>query len=211
MAETYIKGEQIQEVHNDHEPRYANSKRQKQAARDLLAGKLKAPLDASILPNDQDREALRASGAQKYDLPLRMVAMIMEDDPRVKREPVGVGPRAMSVATKIEMIGNALKDLIYPREPIVDTLFNEGDAYCVTQPSTTAWDEKMPDSMYDDPDTKTRVSKRYAVDAKGRGQDDEHYEKARGSGLSVDFRAHEGMYGSFLYATCEKRGDCEHS
>lgn len=161
--------------------------RQAQAARDLLAGRIKAPLDASILPGEADREALRSSAPTKYWLPIRLAAKIEEETLELNREPIGIGQRAQNVATKIKQIDNAAASQIYPSGPVTDNLFNEGACFVITQPEMSNW-ANTPTSMYDDPDTKKQLSKRYAVDGKGRGEDDEHYERSRRAGLSVDFK-----------------------
>lgn len=172
MAE-YIQDKDIPALYDEHEPRYANSRREQRASRDFLAGRLKAPLDASILPGDTDREALRYSSPQKLWLPQKILGMLNEDTPEIKREPVGIGPRAQSVASRIEMIDNALAGLKYPDDVVNDLLLNEGAAIVVTMPAMAAWDG-VPTEMYED-EERTTIKRAYAVDGKGRGEDDGYY------------------------------------
>jgi hypothetical protein len=181
----YIEGHDIQTVYDDHSARYAVSQRKQNAARDLLAGKMKAPLDESILPGSADRESLRSSIPEKFVVPIKTEAMIAEKKSRVKRFPVGIGQRAMATATKIEQIDNALVDQLYPEDVIIDNLLQEGAAICVTQPMTSFW-AKAPDSMYEDPDNLTGIKKKYAVDKDGRSEDDDYYAEG-----NRKFRAHE--------------------
>ena len=182
----YIEGKAISEVYDDHSARYANSQRKQQAARDLLAGKMKAPLDESILPGSADREHLRSSIPEKYVVPIKTEAMLSEKEIRLKRFPVGIGQRAMTTATKIEQIDNALAGLCYPDAPVTDNLLQEGAAIVVTQPMTSFW-AAAPDSMYED-DEMTTVKKRYAVDKDGRSEDDDYYTEP---GSSRKFRAND--------------------
>jgi len=170
----FIRGKDIQALWDEHQPRYDNAMRQAQAARDLLAGRIRAPLDASILPGEADREALRSSTPAKFWLPLRIVAKIREEKLQIDREPIGIGQRAQNVATKIKQIDNAAASELYPDGPVTDNLFNEGACFVITQPEMSHW-AGTPDSMYDDPDSKTTIKKRYAVDSRGRGEDDDYY------------------------------------
>lgn len=174
----FIKGKDIASLYDEHQSRYDTSMRQMQAARDLLAGRIKAPLDASILPGEDDREALRSSTPAKYWLPMRIAAKIQAKEYRIKRYPIGIGQRAMSAATKVEQVDNAAADMLYPDGPVTDNLLNEGACFVVTQPQMSLW-SATPDSMYDDPESRTKISKRYAVDSKGRGEDDDYYVESK--------------------------------
>jgi hypothetical protein len=190
----FIIGQEIAALYEEHLPRYSTSMQQMQEARDLLAGRIKAPLDASILPGEADREALRSSTPDKYWLPLRIKAKISRQELRIKREPVGIGTNAMKAATYVEMVDNAAADLGYPGDVVDDLLLNEGAAFVVTQPQMSLW-SATPDSMYDDKDERTKVSKRYALDSKGRAQDDEYYTEP---GSRRQFKAHESKSAEYF-------------
>lgn len=176
-------------VYDDHQPRYATSQRKAQAARDFLAGKIKAPLDASILPGSADREALRASNTQKYFMPIKVNAMLVKDDIRLTRYPVGVGPRAMAAATKVEQVDNAVAELIYPHLVVTDLLLQEGAAFNITQPAMSFWGRTP--KMFTNEDEEI-IDKRYSVDKHGRGEDDPYY--AEGKRKYREDRSKSGEY-----------------
>ena len=192
MAE-YIQDDNIQALFDEHNPRYANSQREQQASRDLMSGKLKAPLDVSILPGESDREALRYSGPGKIWLPQKILGMLNEDKAEIKREPVGIGTRAQTAATRVEVIDNAVASERYPDNVVNDLLLIEGAAVVVTQPDMSCWDG-TPDSMYDDAE-RTKLSKKYAVDSRDRGEDDDYYTEP---GNRRKFKANESKSAAYF-------------
>lgn len=178
MAE-YITGKEITEVYAEQLQYVQRSQKRKQAARDLLAGLIRAPLDESILPGDSfGREALRASSVQKYKLALDVLNKMIARQATAKRYPVGMGSRAMGAASKLEVSINAGMDQTFPHDAVLDLLLNESDALVITQLNTTHYD-KNPHNSLTVSGPGSAIKAQYAVDSKGRAAEDPYYSGKR--------------------------------
>lgn len=165
-----ITGVDVKAICDEAFDKLAVSRERVQAARDLLAGKTRAPLPGNL--KGYDPEQFRQSSPQKFTLPLKLMNTILRKSLAVKRYPVGESPRAQTVATRIEQPMQAVMDLLYPDSAATDLLLNEGEGAVVILPYPADWKD-APDSLY--AEDNTTIRRRYQRDRQGRAASDEEY------------------------------------
>lgn len=165
-----IEGKAIATLWNEQEDLYRASYTKIEAARNMLAGRTQAPLPDKI--QLEDRDAFRVSLPEKYTVPLHLLNKLTEMKVELKRYPVGAGPRALTVATRIEQNVNAYMTRLYPLAATIDLLLNEGECAVICAPVSTAW-EHVPE-LYED--NTRRVKRRFQRDRDGRARDDAYFQ-----------------------------------
>ena len=165
-----ITGRDVKDQVDDAFTKLSVSRERVQSARDLLAGKIKAPLPGNL--KGYDPEQFRQSSPQKFTIPLKLLNTILRKSLAVKRYPVGESPRAQTVATRIEQPLQAVMDALYPDSSVTDLLLNEAEGAVIVLPDLVDW-KKTPRSLYDEDDTTIR--RRYQRDRRGRAATDDEY------------------------------------
>lgn len=173
----FLLGHDIKAVYDEQWALLPETPRRIQAARDLLAGRIKAPIDASIMPGEQDREQLRVSLSQKYTMALKLMAKLLAKAPEPTRLMDGsAGLTAERHATQIERAAKAGMDQLYPRDVVIDNLLNEGECAVKVVPAMAHWDG-IP-TLHRDGDPEQGIKSTYQVDSRGRKADDPWYRDA---------------------------------
>ena len=195
----YITGKEIGELYTEQDGNGSKTRARIEQARALLAGDLRAPLDASIMPGERDREQLRVSLSQKYTLALKLLNQVLQKKPEPLREQSASGIAAEQHATQIERAAKAGMDRLYPRDAIVDNILNEGEGGAKCVPAMVHWDGlPFMHNARDEP--KSGIKSTYALDKDGRSGSDPRYAesgekfKADRSKSSKYFRDREADY-----------------
>ena len=115
-------------------------------ARDLLAGKKRAPMPEEF--SLEDREAFRADGPDKYERARETARRLAAKKARIDRPVIGLGEATKKVSTKIETFANGLLDELFPDLPAVDILLNEGEAMLEMLPMPAYWERV--ETLYDE-------------------------------------------------------------
>lgn len=166
-------GREVRELREDYWPLMPNTRQVATAARKMLAGK-----DTMVLPATVQ---MAGSDAWISDLPHKRMAPQRTRQKLIaklwdlKRPPASGGPRALSVATRIEQPLTAImrdEDAGFPWEDVNDLLYIEGIAFSTVNLDMADW--RKPFSLYGVDGT--TVASRYAVDGAGKLRGDTGYD-----------------------------------
>lgn len=142
---------QIREVERAYWPMWTKTRHRAQMARDLTTGKLQAAIPQEFIDAVDDVDNFRVDTPFKYTEPLAIKQALAKKSPEIKREPAGIGPRALENATSAEQGINAVmsrRDGGFRWPAVVDLALLEGLALHITMPAQAAFD--APKLMGDD-------------------------------------------------------------
>lgn len=165
---------QIRAVETAYWPLFQKTRHRADMSRKLTTGQLEASIPQEFVDAVDSVDPFRVDTPFKYTEPLSIKQALSKVRAEVKREPSGIGPRAMTNATRIEQGISAVMDRTeggFRWDALIDLELMEGAAAHITMPvpaDPLGWPLMM--------DEDGNLKPRYKIDAKGRRDGDADYE-----------------------------------
>ena len=128
-----ITGEKIAELFTRHAERYTGSLGRIGDARDLLIGKLKAPLP-EVLAKRPDGEAFRVDTAQKYTSVMQLVNKLSEPEPELKRPKLATSDEGERYASRVENFINPVVSRQMSNRDLTELALVEAEGCAIVVP-----------------------------------------------------------------------------